>query len=75
MDDEVVQRVFEGGGRDYLQQPSTSSSSSILQSLPLHVTFGTGYYLLVKSIQELREKKESLVTVGIGGPSGLGKTR
>ncbi|XP_019421731.1 PREDICTED: uncharacterized protein LOC109331593 isoform X2 [Lupinus angustifolius] len=75
MDDEVVQRVFHEGGRDYFQQqPSTSSSSSILQSLPLHVSFDHGYYLLVKSIQELREKKESLVTVGIGGPSGSGKT-
>ncbi|OVA01753.1 Uridine kinase [Macleaya cordata] len=77
MDDEVVQRVFEGGGRDYHQQPSTStssSSSSILQSLPLHVSFDHGYYLLVKSIQELREKKDGLVTVGIGGPSGSGKT-
>lgn len=42
MDDEVVQRVFQEGGRDYFQQqPSTSSSSSssILQSLPLHVVF------------------------------------
>ncbi|KAF3432185.1 hypothetical protein FNV43_RR26924 [Rhamnella rubrinervis] len=76
MDDEVVQRVFQEGGRDYFQQqPSTSSSSSsILQSLPLHVSFDHGYYLLVKSIQELREKKDSLVTVGIGGPSGSGKT-
>ncbi|XP_030949232.1 uncharacterized protein LOC115972952 isoform X4 [Quercus lobata] len=77
MDDEVVQRVFQEGGRDYFQQqPSTSSSSSssILQSLPLHVSFDHGYYLLVKSIQELREKKDGLVTVGIGGPSGSGKT-
>ncbi|KAI9079828.1 hypothetical protein K1719_038238 [Acacia pycnantha] len=76
MDDQVVQRVFHEGGRDYYQQqPSTSSSSSsILQSLPLHVSFDHGYYLLVKSIQELREKKEGLVTVGIGGPSGSGKT-
>ncbi|CAL0331299.1 unnamed protein product [Lupinus luteus] len=75
MDDEVVQRVFHEGGRDYFQQqPSTSSSSSILQSLPLHVSFDHGYYLLVKSIQELREKKVGLVTVGIGGPSGSGKT-
>ncbi|XVE74702.1 hypothetical protein DITRI_Ditri12bG0038500 [Diplodiscus trichospermus] len=75
MDDEVVQRVFQEGGRDYFQQqPSTSTSSSILQSLPLHVSFDHGYYLLVKSIQELREKKEGLVTVGIGGPSGSGKT-
>ncbi|XP_015895495.3 uncharacterized protein LOC107429338 isoform X1 [Ziziphus jujuba] len=76
MDDEVVQRVFQEGGRDYFQQqPSTSSSSSsILQSLPLHVSFDHGYYLLVKSIQELRERKEGLVTVGIGGPSGSGKT-
>ena len=38
-------------------------------------SFDHGYYLLVKSIQELREKKEGLVTVGIGGPSGSGKTR
>ncbi|XP_073146160.1 uncharacterized protein [Henckelia pumila] len=77
MDDEVVQRVFQEGGRDlYQQEPSTSSSSSssILQSLPLHVSFDRGYYLLVKSIQELRSKKEGLVTVGIGGPSGSGKS-
>ncbi|XP_061985545.1 uncharacterized protein LOC133704660 isoform X3 [Populus nigra] len=80
MDDEVVQRLFHEGGRDYFQQqpstssPSSSSSSSILQSLPLHVSFDHGYYLLVKSLQELREKKEGLVTVGIGGPSGSGKT-
>ncbi|XP_059649557.1 uncharacterized protein LOC132295347 isoform X2 [Cornus florida] len=75
MDDDVMQRVFQEGGREYYQQPSTSSSSSsILQSLPLHVSFDHGYYLLVKSIQELREKKEGLVTVGIGGPSGSGKT-
>ncbi|XP_048230138.1 uncharacterized protein LOC8258197 isoform X1 [Ricinus communis] len=75
MEDEVVQRVLQEGGRDYFQQtPSTSSSSSILQSLPLHVSFDHGYYLLVKSIQELREKKEGFVTVGIGGPSGSGKT-
>lgn len=37
-------------------------------------SFDHGYYLLVKSIQELRAKK-GLVTVGIGGPSGSGKTR
>lgn len=76
MDDEVVHRVFQEGGRDYFhQQPSTSSSSSsILQSLPLHVTFDHGYYLLVKSIQELRSKKAGVVTVGIGGPSGSGKS-
>ncbi|XP_009604002.2 uncharacterized protein [Nicotiana tomentosiformis] len=93
MDDDVVQRVFQEGGRDYYQQqPSTSSSSpSILQSLPLHVfevelgvtvklllcdkeSFDHGYYLLVKSVQELRSKKEGVVTVGIGGPSGSGKT-
>ncbi|KAK4792068.1 hypothetical protein SAY86_022503 [Trapa natans] len=75
MDDGVVQRVFEEGGRDYFQQqPSTSAASSILQSLPLHVSFDHGYYLLIKSIQELREKKEGFVTVGIGGPSGSGKT-
>ncbi|CAN0923074.1 Uridine-cytidine kinase C [Linum grandiflorum] len=77
MDDEVVQRVLQEGGRDFLKQsPSTSSSSSsILQSLPLHVSFDHGYYLLVKSIQELREKKGGVVIVGIGGPSGSGKTR
>ncbi|MED6226208.1 hypothetical protein PIB30_101264, partial [Stylosanthes scabra] len=73
MDDEVIQRVFHEGGRDFFQQ-QPSSTSSILQSLPLHVSFDHGYYLLVKSVQELREKKEGLVTVGIGGPSGSGKT-
>ncbi|KAK9073374.1 hypothetical protein SSX86_007698 [Deinandra increscens subsp. villosa] len=30
-------------------------------------------YLLVKSIQELHSKKEGIVAVGIGGPSGSGK--
>ncbi|KAK1287169.1 hypothetical protein QJS10_CPB19g01823 [Acorus calamus] len=88
MDDELIQRVLQGGGRggDYLgfqspHQPSTSSAtsaapspSSILQSLSLHVSFDHGYYLLVKAIQELREKKDGLVTVGIGGPCGSGKT-
>ncbi|KAL6543818.1 hypothetical protein OROGR_010315 [Orobanche gracilis] len=128
MDDQVVQRVLQEGGRDlYHQQPSTSSSSSsILQSLPLHViifgvvrevseiedvwlnvpslmsffvdelslwklkvadsfwygywgciiwwSFDHGYYLLVKSIQELRSKKDGVVTVGIGGPIGSGKS-
>ncbi|XP_042024217.1 uncharacterized protein LOC121771496 isoform X1 [Salvia splendens] len=76
MDDQVVRRVFQEGGRDfYQQQPSTSSSSSsILQSLPLHVSFDHGYYLLVKSIQELRSKKDGLVSVGIGGPIGSGKS-
>ncbi|CAI0541054.1 unnamed protein product, partial [Linum tenue] len=78
MDDEVVQRVLQEGGREFLRQsPSTSSSSSsssILQSLPLHVSFDHGYYLLVKSVQELREKKGGVVTVGIGGPSGSGKS-
>lgn len=72
-----MKRVFQEGGRDFYEQPSTSSTSStpsILQSLPLHVSFDHGYYLLVKSIQELREKKEGLVTVGIGGPSGSGKS-
>lgn len=38
-------------------------------------SFDHGYYLLIKSIQELREKKRGIVTVGVGGPSGSGKTR
>jgi len=38
-------------------------------------SFDHGYFLLVKAIQELRDKKGSLVTVGIGGPSGSGKSR
>ncbi|KAG6472389.1 hypothetical protein ZIOFF_069851 [Zingiber officinale] len=83
MEDEIIQRVLEGGGRDYISSsssasppsPTPSSSSSILQSLPLHVSFDHGYYLLVKAIQELRDKKDGhIVTVGIGGPSGSGKT-
>ncbi|KAH7679730.1 Uridine kinase protein [Dioscorea alata] len=86
MEDEALQRVFERRGRYSSTSPpspapcsataaSASSSSSILQSLPLHVSFDHGYYLLVKAIQELREKKDGhVVTVGIGGPSGSGKT-
>ncbi|KAJ3679486.1 hypothetical protein LUZ60_017497 [Juncus effusus] len=55
--------------------PSTSGSSSILHSLPLHVSFDHGYYLLIKAIQELRERKDGqIVAVGIGGPSGSGKS-
>lgn len=38
-------------------------------------SFDHGYYLLVKSIQELRSKKDGVVTVGIGGPIGSGKSR
>ncbi|VAH46806.1 unnamed protein product [Triticum turgidum subsp. durum] len=90
MDADLLQRCLEAGGRDFLlHHPSSppsptsasaaatasSSSSSILQSLPLHVSFDRGYYLLVKAIQELRERKDGLVvTVGIGGPTGSGKT-
>ncbi|KAL7175444.1 hypothetical protein ACSBR2_029108 [Camellia fascicularis] len=38
MDDNVVQWVFQEGGRDFYQQPSSSSSSSsIIQPLRLHV--------------------------------------
>ncbi|XP_020519550.1 uncharacterized protein LOC18428685 isoform X1 [Amborella trichopoda] len=67
MDDEQLLRVVQ---EDYFNQ----HHSSLLQSLPLHVSFDYGCHLLVKAIQELRGKKESLVTVGIGGPSGSGKT-
>lgn len=39
------------------------------------MSFDHGFYLLVKALQELREKKQGLVvTVGIGGPCGSGKT-
>jgi hypothetical protein len=42
----------------------------------LSQSFDRGFYLLVKAIQELRERKDGLVvTVGIGGPTGSGKTR
>lgn len=49
MDDEVLQRVFQEGGRDYIHQPSTSTSSSILQSLPLHVVrlFLFGFWIIL----------------------------
>lgn len=48
---------------------------SVLLWLKILQPFDRGNYLLVKSIQELRSKKDGLVTVGIGGPSGSGKTR
>jgi len=109
MDADLVQRCLEAGGRDLLllhpssppspTSASAAASSSILQSLPLHVvnplsflslsicrpniflrsfsqSFDRGYYLLVKAIQELRARKDGhVVTVGIGGPTGSGKTR
>uniref|UniRef100_A0A0E0P6R2 CYTH domain-containing protein n=1 Tax=Oryza rufipogon TaxID=4529 RepID=A0A0E0P6R2_ORYRU len=87
MDADLVQRCLEAGGRDLLlhhpssppsptsASASAAAASSILQSLPLHVSFDRGFYLLVKAIQELRERKDGLVvTVGIGGPTGSGKT-
>eukprot|EP01018_Ginkgo_biloba_P039088 Gb_02093 [translate_table: standard] len=81
MDDAVLQRVVQQHGFDIfshhnLHQASAGehASLSLLQSLPLHVSFDHGYFLLVKAIQELRDKKGSLVTVGIGGPSGSGKS-
>lgn len=77
MDDDAMKRIFQEGGRDYNQPPpstSSTSTSSILQSLPSHVSFDHGYHYLIKSIQERRSGKEGLVTVGIGGPSGSGKT-
>lgn len=46
-----------------------------LMSLGNLQSFDHGYYLLVKSIQELRSKKDGLVTIGIGGPIGSGKSR
>ncbi|EEE60662.1 hypothetical protein OsJ_14114 [Oryza sativa Japonica Group] len=87
MDADLVQRCLDAGGRDLLlhhpssppsptsASASAAAASSILQSLPLHVSFDRGFYLLVKAIQELRERKDGLVvTVGIGGPTGSGKT-
>uniref|UniRef100_A0A0E0KNL6 CYTH domain-containing protein n=1 Tax=Oryza punctata TaxID=4537 RepID=A0A0E0KNL6_ORYPU len=62
------------------KQP-TSAAVPFLPSSALHphlarrVSFDRGFYLLVKAIQELRERKDGLVvTVGIGGPTGSGKT-
>lgn len=51
------------------------SIAKMLMKIEMVQSFDHGYYLLVKSIQELREKKDGLVTVGIGGPCGSGKTR
>jgi len=38
-------------------------------------SFDHGYFLTVRAIQELRDKKCGSVLVGIGGPSGSGKSR
>jgi len=38
-------------------------------------SFDHGYFLTVRAIQELRDKKRGPVLVGIGGPSGSGKSR
>lgn len=45
-----------------------------LLSFPLQVSFDHGYFLTVRAIQELRDKKRGSVSVGIGGPSGSGKS-
>lgn len=60
MDDQVVRRVFQEGGRDfYQQQPSTSSSSSsILQSLPLHVVLILLQLLLLNRLNKFSLRKE-----------------
>ncbi|KAL0446779.1 UNVERIFIED_CONTAM: Uridine-cytidine kinase C [Sesamum latifolium] len=49
-------------------------SSLRMMNFVMLQSFDHGYYLLVKSIQELRSKKDGVVTVGIGGPSGSGKS-
>ncbi|KAG0582216.1 hypothetical protein KC19_3G043300 [Ceratodon purpureus] len=43
-------------------------------SFPLHVSFDHGYFLTVRAVQELRDRKRGSVLVGIGGPSGSGKS-
>ncbi|CAM6040203.1 unnamed protein product [Sphagnum compactum] len=45
-----------------------------LQPFPQHVSFDHGFFLTVRAIQELRAKKQGSVFVGIGGPSGSGKS-
>ncbi|KAL0326898.1 UNVERIFIED_CONTAM: Inorganic pyrophosphatase TTM2, partial [Sesamum angustifolium] len=67
---------------EYFKKVGVISTNSSLRLLPLlrpfsrlyPCSFDHGYYLLVKSIQELRSKKDGVVTVGIGGPSGSGKS-
>lgn len=51
-----------------------TASPSVLQSFPMPTSFDHGYYLTVRAIQELRDKKKGSVSVGIGGPCGSGKS-
>ncbi|KAJ7554901.1 hypothetical protein O6H91_05G014800 [Diphasiastrum complanatum] len=80
MDDVVLQQVVQQHGHNVLgshRQPpplSEHAQPSLLQSLSLHVSFDHGYHLTVRAIQELRDKKRGSVSVGIGGPSGSGKS-
>jgi pantothenate kinase-related protein Tda10 len=63
----------EGGNQavaQFGQQPL-----DFLQPFPQHVSFDHGFFLTVRAIQELRAKKQGSVFVGIGGPSGSGKSR
>lgn len=52
--------------------------SLVSESADLEISwqsFDHGYFLTVRAIQELRDKKRGSVLVGIGGPSGSGKSR
>jgi len=64
-----------GGGEVVAVTPEFGNPPhDLLESFPLHVSFDHGYFLTVRAIQELRDKKRGSVLVGIGGPSGSGKS-
>lgn len=57
-----------------MDDSSSLALPAVHTSFPLHVSFDHGYFLTVRAIQELRDKKRGSVLVGIGGPSGSGKS-
>jgi ABC-type dipeptide/oligopeptide/nickel transport system ATPase component len=57
-----------------MDSSSSLALPTVHNSFPLHVSFDHGYFLTVRAIQELRDKKRGPVLVGIGGPSGSGKS-
>ncbi|KAL2524935.1 P-loop containing nucleoside triphosphate hydrolase superfamily protein [Abeliophyllum distichum] len=68
----VLHYVDKLEGHDHIKSVLAHIGTDAL--LKMLLSFDHGYYLLVKSIQELRSKKKGVLTVGIGGPSGSGKS-
>lgn len=66
------QKMLSDGSSPYVPPNSGWKVKRVIGSAVYNaeVSFDHGYYLLVQSVQELQQKTDSLVKVGIGGPRG-----